>query len=395
MTQSDKNDAQLDVIKLILALTLSYLAVAMPLPVLSGYTHQHLGLGADLGGLAVGIAFLSTLLTRGPAGDLADGRGGKKSMQWGLIIYCVAGLICMLSHWLSPLLSYGVLLLGRLLLGVGESFTIVGMVSWGIGLMGPARSGRVMAWLGMGMYGAFALGGPVGLWIYQKWGFIALMAVCALLPLIGWFAIRPLPSSKPIPGKREPFFKVVKSIWALGAVVGLQGVGFALLGAFITQYFDSQHWAHAGWGLTCFGGGFVLVRILCGHLPDKIGGGKVAFGALIVEAVGQYLLWGAGNSYMALLGALLTGMGCSMVYPAMGVEVVKMINPQQRGTALGAFSAFQDLAYGVSAPLCGLLVGSQGFGIVYLIGGIAASLALVLLIKGRVTEQQQAQAPSQ
>ena len=59
--------------------------------------------------------------------------------------------------------AYGVLLAGRLLLGLGESFAVVGLMAWCFGIMGQQRSGRVFALVGMGLYGAFAVGSPIGL----------------------------------------------------------------------------------------------------------------------------------------------------------------------------------------------------------------------------------------
>jgi MFS family permease len=63
-----------------LALFLSYLCVAMSLPVTSLYVSSQLDLGNALAGLAVGITFVSTILTRSLAGRLADHHGGKYAL---------------------------------------------------------------------------------------------------------------------------------------------------------------------------------------------------------------------------------------------------------------------------------------------------------------------------
>ena len=363
-------------------LFLSYLAIAMPLPAVPVYVVHCLGLNSAWAGLAVGVAFLSTILTRGYTGGFADRMGGKPCMLRGLLLYALANLICLASVWpgLSVPASYAVLIAGRLLVGLGESFALVGMIGWGIGLMGPARSGRVLALVGMCLYGAFALGGPLGLALLGRFGFGGLMSVCIALPLLGFLAARTMPGVAPHAGKRESFWRIIGRIWRPGATVGLQGVGFAAIATFISLYFLSRGWPYAGLGLTCFGTGFVAMRLFCGHLPDRIGGTPVAIVSLIVEACGQYLLWLAPGPGRALLGALLTGLGCSMVYPAMGVEVVKLVPPQLRGTAVGGFAAFQDLAYGGTGPLAGLLADHVGYAPVFLVGGIAATLGLGMAI---------------
>ncbi len=363
------------------SLFLSYLAVAMSLPVVSLHVTRHLGFGNALGGLAVGLPFLSTLLTRGRAGALSDLRGAKTCMLRGLAWYAVASVACMVSAWPAMPHAGGIALLmaGRLLLGLGESLALVGLISWAIGLAGPARSGRVLALVGMAMYGAFAAGGPVGLALYDALGFAGTMGVCAALPLLGMAMMLPLPAVPPQRGTREPFVRVVGRVWRQGAVVCLQGVGFAALGAFVPLLFLARDWPHAGLGLTCFGVGFVLVRLLFGHLPDRVGGLPVALVSLAVEACGQCLLWLAPGPVPALAGALLTGLGCSMVFPAMGVEVVRRVPAHLRGTAVGGFAAFQDIAYGFTGPLAGLVADRFGHASVFLLGGMAAVLGLAMV----------------
>jgi hypothetical protein len=50
----------------------------------------------------------------------------------------------------------------------------------------------------------------------------------------------------------------------------------------------ARRFGDAGLGLTCFGGAFVLARMLFGHLPDGIGAIPVALVSMAVEVVGQF-----------------------------------------------------------------------------------------------------------
>ncbi|MBN9474556.1 MAG: arabinose transporter [Burkholderiales bacterium] len=369
------------------ALFLSYLSVAMAMPAVAVHVSHTLAMGNVASGLAVGIAFLSTILSRGWAGRLADERGGKSGMFRGLALYALASLLCLASALPAlghGVVSYAVLLAGRLLLGLGESLALVGMLAWSMAMMGPARSGLVMAVFGVGMYGAFAAGGPLGLWLLQDVGFAGLMAICVALPLLGALMLWPLAPAVPAQaGRRPPFAQVLGRIWRPGVVVGLQGIGFAALGAFFPLYFLAKGWEGAGYGLTCFGVGFVAVRVLFGSLPDRIGGAPVALVSLLVEAVGQALLWLAPGPEVAMAGALLTGMGCSMVFPAMGLEAVRRVPVHLRGTAIGGFAAFQDLAYGVTGPLAGWIADHFGHAQVFLVGGVAAALGAAITLRLR------------
>ena len=89
---------------------------------------------------------------------------------------------------------------------------------------------------------------------------------------------------------------------------------------------------------------------------------------LLIEASGQAMIWGAPQEAVAHAGALMTGLGCALVFPALGVEALKRVLPANRGGAIGPFVAFLDIAYGVSGPVAGLIAGQFGFAAVYLFG---------------------------
>ena len=384
--QSTPDPARGRLLLLSAILFISYLCIGISFPIVPLYVSGQLRLGNVLAGLGVGIAFLATILTRGYAGGLSDHRGAKVAVTRGLAFYVVGALTALGAGVLAdmPLLSFLLLILGRLAFGLGESLVAVGIIAWGIGVVGPARSGRVLALVGAAIYGALAVGGPIGLALFSRFGFAGTMAISAVLPFLGLVAIWRVPGVAPHPGaQRPPFWTVVGKVWLHGAVVCFQGIGFAAIGAFFTLYFLDRSWSYAGLGLTAFGFGFVLVRVLFGHLPDRIGGLPVALGSLAVEAVGQLLIWSAADPMLALAGAFLTGLGCSLIYPSMGREVVRRVEPHLRGTALGGFSAFQDLAYGLTGPFAGLLADRAGYGSVFLAGTVAAIAGLLIALSLR------------
>jgi hypothetical protein len=55
--------------------------------------------------------------------------------------------------------------------------------------------------------------------------------------------------------------------------------------------------------------------------------------------------------------AAVTGLDYSLVYPGFGVEAVKHVPPQDRGLAMGAYTAFLDLALGLANPALWLIAG--------------------------------------
>jgi predicted MFS family arabinose efflux permease len=117
--------------------------------------------------------------------------------------------------------------------------------------------------------------------------------------------------------------------------------------------------------------------------------------SLGTEALGQWLIWSAATPGAALAGAFLTGLGCSLVFPAMGREVVRLVAPNLRGTALGAFAAFQDIAYGCTGPLAGLVADRAGYGGVFMVGGAAALGGLALAFGLRRAQAGRAAAAAQ
>jgi MFS family permease len=370
---------------IIAALFCGYLAVGLPLPVIPLFVHDKLGFGNLIVGLVIGIQFLATVLTRGYAGRLTDHFGGKRSTLQGAVVCALGGLLYLVSAipGLSPAVSLAIVVVGRLAAGFGESQFVTGCVSWSIASVGPTRAGMSMSWTGIAMFAALATGAPIGMALYQGYGLQAAMIACIVAPLIALvIAFREVSYTSPS-GQRLPFYKVIGQIWREGLGLMLQGVGLSGLTAFASLYFAARNWGNAGLVMTAFGIGFIFVRVVLGNLPDKMSGYRVALWSLVVEAIGQALVWFAPYEIVALAGSLVTGLGCALVFPALGVEALKRVLPANRGSAMGAFVAFLDIAYGISGPAAGVIAGQFGYAAVYLFGAASALLGAALVLTAR------------
>jgi MFS family permease len=240
-----------------------------------------------------------------------------------------------------------------------------------------------MSRTGIAMFAALAIGAPIGMALYQGYGLQAAMVACIVAPLIAAISASCEASYTTPAGYRLPFYRVIGQIWREGLGLMLSGVGLSGLTAFASLYFAARSWGHSGLVMTAFGIGFIFVRLVLGSLPDRIGGYRVALWSLVVEAIGQAMLWFAPNEIVALAGAVVTGLGCALVFPALGVEALKRVPPANRGSAMGAFVAFLDIAYGVSGPAAGLIAGQFGYVAVYLFGAACALLGAALVVTAR------------
>lgn len=390
MTVSTLENEKKTLYPLVIALFFSYLTISAPLAVIPLYVHDQLNLNNFWVGIAVGTQFVATVLTRPYAGRIADQVSAKRATLQGMVSLLVAGVIYIIVFFLPlPIVfKFILLLVGRLVHGYAESLLVSGHLTWGLGLVGQKKAGKLLSFTGMSMFGALAAGAPLGLWLYESYGFYAVALLIVALPLISLVIDLFIRATQPHTGTYPPLKQVIQYVWRFGLVLALQGVGFACIGTFVALYFKQQQWAYAGYALTFFGLAFVAVRIFCGHLTDKVSGFKLVKYSLMIEAIGLFLLFVSPRVEVALLGAVVTGAGCSLIYPALGVELIKGAPAQIRGTAMGVFSACQDIAYAIYAPIFGLVALYLGYPFVFIVAAFCALLGCLINIYTRKFAQQ-------
>jgi len=372
----------LQVVSIVLFTFIGYLNIGIPLAVLPGYVHNHLGYGTVIAGLVISVQYLATLLSRPYASRFIDTRGSKRAVMIGLAGCGLSGVFMLVSSWLTsmPAWSLASLLIGRLVLGSAESLVGSGSIGWGIGRVGAQNTAKVISWNGIASYGAIAIGAPLGVVMVGHLGMWSLGVSIMLLGALGVLLAWPKLAAPIVSGVRLPFLHVLGRVLPHGTGLALGSIGFGTIATFITLYYATNHWENAALCLSLFGASFISARLLFGNLINRIGGFRVAIACLSVETLGLLLLWLAPNPELALAGAALSGFGFSLVFPALGVEAVNLVPASSRGAAVGAYSLFIDLSLGITGPLVGAVAAGFGFASIFLFAALAALTGLLLSV---------------
>ena len=361
----------------------SYLTIGLPLAVLPGFVHDGLGYSAFWAGVVISLQYIATLLSRPHAGRYADMWGPKKVVVLGLVGCLISGICILLSALTEGqgVLSLILLCLGRVILGVGQSFSGTGTSLWGVARVGSLHIGRVISWNGIVTYGAMAIGAPLGVVIFRSGGLLLLSSIIIAICVLAIALALPRAPVKGSKAKPLPFRDVLGKIYGFGLILAMGSAGFGVIATFITLFYQDKGWDGAAFALTMFSAAFVGTRLLFPNAINKLGGLRVASICFAVEAIGLFLVAGSFDPWMAKAGAFLTGAGFSLVFPAIGVVAVKVVPQQNQGSALATYTAFMDLSLGITGPIAGFIMSYAGVSLVYLLTALLVCLALFCTLR--------------
>lgn len=142
----------------------------------------------------------------------------------GCLLGAAAGVLYVLADALSarPQGALTALLAGRALMGCAESLIVTGALSWGVGRVGPQNAGRVMAWVGVAIYAAYALGAPAGMRLYAYAGFAGLAWATVVIPLAALALVLSQRAAPAVGGVRTPFYRVLGMVLLPGLALALR-----------------------------------------------------------------------------------------------------------------------------------------------------------------------------
>jgi MFS family permease len=356
-----------------------FIAIGVLTPVLPVFVEKDLGGGGTAVGVAVGAFAVSAALLRPLVGRIGDERGRRVLVVGG----CAVAGLSILGYLAATNLA--VLVLFRLLTGVGEAAAFVGAATAAQDLAPPSRRGETTSYFSIAIYGGLGVGPVIGEAVRNHLSVDAAWLCAAALCFVAAGLGLVMPQSRPPSTERDPYARrrfLHPAAVRPGVVLMCSASAYAGFSAFVPLYVDDVglHGAAAVFGIYAVV--VLAVRILGARLPDRLGPKRGVTAALVLQTTGL-LTMGAWQSAVGLyVATVILALGVSLLYPALFPLVVETAPEHERSHAVATFTLFFDLSQGLGALVFGVVVALTAEPGAFIAAGLVAILGLVIFRSG-------------
>lgn len=367
---------------------IGYFIIGLSLSVLPVFINKSLGFSLVVAGLVISLQYVSTFFLRAYSGKMIDSKGPKPAVLYSMLGFSLTGIFLIAAYYLrfSPYLSLIFLIITRLFTGCAEGLVGASPINWAIMAVGEEHTAKIISYNGVASYGALAIGASLGIIIEHDYSLYGIGILSIIMGFAGFFYARTKANKTNLHTREaQSFWKVLRKVAPFGVCLALGGLGFASISTFITLYYNYFHWNNGALCLSVFGGLFVIGRLVFSNVIKNYGGIKVAIACLLVETIGLLIIAFGTGPDIALAGAGITGLGFSLIFPALGVVAISSVPASNQGSALAGYGLFIDLSLGVAGPLIGGV--ADIYGMIYIFpfsaGMVFIGLGLAYLLKRR------------
>jgi MFS family permease len=364
--------------------TFYYLLVTLPI-----YTLQELkGKDSDAG-LIVTIFLIASIITRPFAGKWIERIGKYPVFLIAFFIVCVSSFFYFMSQSVSALLML------RFFHGIGFGMATTATGAIVADLIPESRKGEGMGYYGLTLNLAMVVGPFLGLTIMQNSGTNAMFLINALLAifaLIAGFFVR-IPKKLATQNVRDELKKNkgAKSLFEVSALpISLVSAFFALayssIVSFVSIYAKEIGLAEAAsYFFVVYAIVLLISRPFTGKWFDLYGANKIIYPAILLFAVGTYLLSVSTSSLLFLFSAALIGLGWGTIFPSLQTIAIQIAPTEKRALATATFLSTFDFGFGIGSFLFGLATVKIGYGSLYFYSTflILAGIGVYYLLHGK------------
>lgn len=351
-----------------------FLGFQMTLPTLPLFVKE-LGGSDQIVGLVVGVFTFSALLFRPFAGHALETRGRKVVYLFGLSLFVLSvGAFAFAT-------SIFMLIMMRILQGVGWGFSTTASGTIATDLIPPKRRGEGMGYFGLSGNLALALGPALGLSLVGLISFTQLFLIAAFMGLVA-LLLSLLIHYKKVEESPDKTTTVKFDIFEKTAInpailLFFVTLTFGGIATFLPLYALEKSVEGIPLYFVVYAIFLMTSRLVAGKIYDERGHMYVfPPGALMIFIAMLLLAW-LPNTTVLLIAAAFYGFGFGSVQPALQAWAVNGAADNRKGMANATFFSFFDLGVGIGAMGFGLVAFYFGYQFIYLISALSIIFAII------------------
>jgi len=354
------------------AASLYFLGLNMTLPVLPLFVQEELG-GRNLEvGIAVSSFGLAAAFIRPFIGPLGDRLGRRTLVVAGTILAGAATASTALASSIPAVIAI------RGVTGVGEAAVFVGIASSIQDLSPDHRRAESASYFSLTIYGTLLVGPLLGGWLRDEYSTDLVWIVAGLLAIsaavVGMTAPGPPDVRPPFP----PFRRLIHPAAIRPGFMLFAGLlGYTGFLAFAVLHGERIGMENPEQIFVVFGAIVIFLRVFAARLPDRLGPLLTTRISLSFGVVGLVTLFLWQQPAGAFAAAAILAVAQTFLFPALFALVVDRAPDAERSQAIGSFSMFFDLAFGLGGPIIGAISDQSSLGVGFLASAGVAAVALV------------------
>jgi MFS family permease len=275
--------------------------------------------------------------------------------------------------------SLGLLLVLRLITGMGEAAFYVGVASVINDISPDDRRGEALSYFSLALFGGLAVGPVLGETVLDASGFDMAWIVAGVAAAVAGLLGIWVPETRPEGIEDLPRKIINRGALLPGAVLATNIWALATFNSFIPLYALDLGLSGSRFVFAVNSVIIISIRLFGARLPDKLGVRKSSRVALTSTAVGLATI-GLWHSTAGLfLGTAIYSVGHAMAFPALMTLAINRAPASERGSVVGTFTAFFDLSFGVGAVAAGVIANAFGYRGAFFAASVVAVMGLGLL----------------
>jgi len=317
-------------------------------------------------GLVTTVFLLSVILVRPFSGLILEKSGKKRMLGLSMLAFALSTFLYTLTDDIQ------ILLILRFVHGVSFSLATTVTLSLAADIVPSDRRGEGLGYFGMSMNLAVVVGPFIALTLQPIMSYHSIFFLFGSIMFIGWlcavFVKGPTEKIQPISKHKlswsDLFEKRALAISSVGVFVSFS---YASIMSFISLYAKSLGLLEtASYFFLVFAAAMLISRPFTGRMFDSKGPNIVIIPAVLIFAVGLFVLSITSSAWMLLLAGALIGVGYGTLLPSFQTLAIEASPKNRTAYATATFFTLFDSGIAMGSFVLGIAVTYLGYAHLYM-----------------------------